>query len=280
LIVKVDPSRASDPEVATEGDRDRMKALAGRSSREDLLRAFDLLTKAEEEIKESDQPRYNMEMTLLRLMHLRQLVPIAELLSGSGAQALSTPKPASRLAAAPRVTPVASAFARTATQPSSGETSPAAREAPAPSAPARTATPPSSGETSNLKDAFLAQIKASKTFFYNTVVASAYSVDVTPARITFTFQPNQRVPRQQCDEQRVWLEEIAEKVAGKRIPVAVVTTNGDAAAPPPVAARQATPVPNPSKSTDEDLRKEAMADPAVQALFEIFPVEKSKIEEI
>ena len=134
---------------------------------------------------------------------------------------------------------------------------------------------------SNLKDAFLAQVRASKSFFYNTVVASAYSVEVTPAGITFTFQPNQRVPRQQCDEQRVWLEEVAEKVAGQRIPVAVVTTNGDAAAPPPAAAaRPATPAPDTSKSSEEDLRKEAMADPTVQALFEIFPVEKSKIEEI
>jgi DNA polymerase III subunit gamma/tau len=272
LIVKVDPSRAADPEIAAEGERERMKKLAEQSSREDLLRAFDLLTKAEEEIKESDQPRYNMEMALLRLMHLRQLVPIAELLTGSGSQALSGSKPASRPVPTPtgRVAPVA----------------PAAREAPAaPAAPAARVAPATreapAAPASNLKDAFLAQVKASKGFFYNTVVASAYSVDVTPARITFTFQPNQRVPRQQCDEQRVWLEEVAEKVAGKRIPVTVVTTNGDAAAPPPpAAARPATPAPDTSKSSEEDLRKEAMADPTVQALFEIFPVEKSKIEEI
>jgi hypothetical protein len=31
---------------------------------------------------------------------------------------------------------------------------------------------------------------------------------------------------------------------------------------------------------DDDLRKEALADPTVQALLEIFPVEKTKIEEI
>jgi hypothetical protein len=31
---------------------------------------------------------------------------------------------------------------------------------------------------------------------------------------------------------------------------------------------------------EESLRKEAMADPSVQALFEIFPVEKSKVEEM
>src|SRR5690606_26990751 len=83
LILSVDRSRATDPDVAAEGARERLLQLAERSSREDLLRAFDLLTRAEQEIRASDQPRFNMEMTLLRLMHLRKLVPLAELLTGA-----------------------------------------------------------------------------------------------------------------------------------------------------------------------------------------------------
>ncbi len=51
-------------------------AMAGQWSREDLLRAFDLLTRAEQEVRVSEQPRYNLEMALLRLMHLRKLVPL------------------------------------------------------------------------------------------------------------------------------------------------------------------------------------------------------------
>ena len=43
LVLTVDPSRISDPEIAGEGERDRLEALAARFSREDLLRAFDLL---------------------------------------------------------------------------------------------------------------------------------------------------------------------------------------------------------------------------------------------
>ena len=39
------------------------------------------------------------------------------------------------------------------------------------------------------------------------------------------------------------------------------------------------PVPAPARD-DESLRREAMSDPSVQALFEIFPVEKSKFEEL
>ena len=44
----------------------RLKALAGRFSREDLLRAFDLLTRAETDVRTAAQPRYHLEMALLR----------------------------------------------------------------------------------------------------------------------------------------------------------------------------------------------------------------------
>src|SRR5258706_3516087 len=50
LVLAVDPSRIDDPEIAGEGERDRLTALVGRFSREDLLRAFDLLTRAEQDI--------------------------------------------------------------------------------------------------------------------------------------------------------------------------------------------------------------------------------------
>src|SRR6186997_3502114 len=83
LILSVDPKRASDPDVATEPERERLVAMTGQWSREDLLRAFDLLTKAEQEVRVSDQPRYNLEMALLRLMHLRKLVPLSDLLTGA-----------------------------------------------------------------------------------------------------------------------------------------------------------------------------------------------------
>ena len=45
LVLSVDPSRIDDPEIAGEGERERLTALAARFSREDLLRAFDLLTR-------------------------------------------------------------------------------------------------------------------------------------------------------------------------------------------------------------------------------------------
>ena len=115
LVLSVDPSRIDDPEIASESERDRLTALARRFSREDLLRAFDVLSKAEFDIRAASQPRYHLEMALLRWIHLRKLVPLTELLGGvqsapvSGARPIvAAPKPAETFArkAAPVVPPV------------------------------------------------------------------------------------------------------------------------------------------------------------------------------
>src|SRR5712692_800296 len=116
LVLSVDPSRVSDPEIAGEGERDRLKALAARFSREDLLRAFDLLTKAEADIRGAAQPRYHLEMALLRWMYLRKLVPIEDLIAGAGG--VAPQRAAARpSAAAPPVAPARPAPAPTAAAP-------------------------------------------------------------------------------------------------------------------------------------------------------------------
>ncbi|MGE3276781.1 MAG: DNA polymerase III subunit gamma/tau [Vicinamibacterales bacterium] len=311
LLLSVDPSRASDPDVAAEGERERLMGLVDRSSREDLLRGFDLLTRAEQEIRQSEQPRFNMEMALLRLMHLRKLVPLAELLSGGAALAA---RPAPRLAgdagpsggSQPTRVPASAPAARPAGRmggatPASTRPGGARLEAPRPSmAPPRGGGPRAGAavaddvdadaalpaapvaDTRALKDALLAEIKRAKVFFYNTVVAQAYSVDVAAGAVTFSFLPNQKVPRQQCESAKAWLEELASGVAGGRVAVRVALAEGEAPAAPapgPVATGPATSAP--ASSPDEAaLRDEALANPTVQALFEIFPVEKTKIEEM
>jgi DNA polymerase-3 subunit gamma/tau len=261
LILSVDPSRLTDTDVAAESERDRLIALAAQSSREDLLRAFDVLTRAEEEIRISEQARFNLEMALVRMMHLRKLVPLTELLAGGGL-------------------PAATSAPRTATARPSPPTRSAPPAPPAVSSPPALPAPP----VPDLKSAFIGQIRASKVFFYNTVVAQAYSVDVAPTRITFTFLPNQRVPKQQCDEARAWLEGIAEKVAGRKIPVSVAIAESSSPrvdSQPSLTPTAPSPAPDTRPpATEEELRQQAMADPTVQALFEIFPVEKSRVEEV
>src|SRR5688572_28779411 len=82
MILSVDPVRAGQGELAEE-ERERLTALGAHFSREDLMRAFDLLAEAEQEIRNASQPRYHFEMALLRWMHLRKLVPLTDLLLGN-----------------------------------------------------------------------------------------------------------------------------------------------------------------------------------------------------
>ena len=137
---------------------------------------------------------------------------------------------------------------------------------------------PSAPDAPESKDRFLAGIKSAKAFFYNTVVANAYRIDVAPGRIGFAFLPNQKVAKAQCDDSRAWLEGIAEQIFGRKMTVAIsVAENAGPPAPAPSTPRLVSERPEPNEN---DLRAEAMSDPTAQALFEIFPVEKSRVEEV
>src|SRR5688572_2029727 len=108
MMVMVDPARAGEGDLA-EGERARLTALAGRFSREDLMRAFDLLAKCEQDIRVAAHPRYHFEMAMLKWMHLRRLVPLADLLDqlGSGRPALPTATSKPSTAPPPAARPIA-----------------------------------------------------------------------------------------------------------------------------------------------------------------------------
>jgi hypothetical protein len=128
------------------------------------------------------------------------------------------------------------------------------------------------------KDRFLAELKSAKATFYNLVVASAYRIDASPAGVSFAFLPNQKNARAQCEEQKPWLQSVAEKVAGKPVPVSIVVAESGAA-PSPAPASPAAAVSPAGKPSPDDVKAEAMANSTVQAVLEIFPVEKTTIEE-
>jgi DNA polymerase III subunit gamma/tau len=250
LVLAVDPSRANDPEIAGESERSRLVALAGQFSREDLLRAFDLLTRAEADIRGAAQPRYHLEMVLLRWIYLRKLVPIEDLIAGSGgASSIAKSGAPASLPAAKPITPPSAA------------TSSSSSRAP-------------SHEATTFKDAFLAEIRKTKVVFYNTVVAQAQKIDVAMDRITFTFSATQRTLRDVFDQNRAWLESTAEQVARRKVGVTAVQTE-PASAEPSAAAP-----PDPAAAKKASLREQAMADSGVQAFLEVFPAEIRDVEEM
>jgi DNA polymerase-3 subunit gamma/tau len=304
LVVNIDPSRLTDPELAAEAERDRLKALASTFSAEDLMRAFEVLTKAEYDIRGAAYPRYHLEMALLRWIHLRRLVPISELIDAAGGLGKGLPLPASRPPGAPA---------------SAGQlTSPPVRRAVPPSAPAAPASAPaepprnvaaprppsamaatvqavearqetaraaapaggdriadaprvSAGE---LKDALLDEVRKSKKYFYGTVVAQAQRIDIQGDRIVFTFAPHQGTLRGQLDQAHAWLDPLVSRLSGRRM--TVVSAEGTAA-----GAKPGTPAPAAAeKDRQSDLRQQALADSKVQTMLDVFSAEIKDVEEM
>src|SRR5687767_2144302 len=116
LVINVDPSRLEDPEIAADSERPRLKTIAAQFSAEDLMRAFEVFTKAEYEIRSSAYPRFHLEMALLRWIHLRKLVPLSDLIDGlaAGVPAAksASAKPAINRPAPPSLAPMPSPAAR------------------------------------------------------------------------------------------------------------------------------------------------------------------------
>jgi DNA polymerase-3 subunit gamma/tau len=264
LVLSVDPTRINDTEIAGEHERERLEGLVGRFSREDLLRAFDVLTRAEVEIRAAAQPRHHLEMALLRWIYLRKIMPIEDVLAGSG---LGGPASSSQKTMATR--PLSTPPQQMSARPRDPSTVPA-RNADPPG-PARQ---PESSAPSKAKDAFLAEIRKNKVVFYNTVVAQAQSIELSGDRVTFTFLPNQRTLREAFDEKRGWLESIAEQATGRKL---TVTAEQAAQTSPGANGQQAPPAVQDRKSA---LREQAMADAGVQAMLEVFPGEIRDVEEM
>ena len=289
LVVNVDPSRVTDPELAAEAERDRLKALAGTFSAEDLMRAFDVLTKAELEIRGSAYPRYHLEMALLRWIHLRRLVPISDLIQ-SAEKGGPVPSPRAsttsqtRSAPPPTSAPPAEAHRRTATPPRPPSAAAATVKAVEARTEAKTAGAPSNGDAmpnvqpvsaADLKDAFLNEVRKSKKFFYGTVVAQAQHIHIEGDRVVFTFAPQHRALRVQLDQTRAWLDALASQLSGRRMTV----TSAEGAAAPSKPAAPAPASVTPEKDRQSDLRQQALADSGVQAMLDVFAAEIKDVEE-
>ena len=286
LVVGLDPARLNDPEIAAENERERITALAGQFSSEDLMRAFDVLTKADYDIRGSTQPRYHLELALLRWIHLRRLVPLTDLIQGLDTGSAQPP----RVAAAPRVSTafvapkpvvkpqVSNAATVRAVETRRAEATAAKAEAepatPAPAAPASALTAAPSG----IKDALLAEMQKSKKFFYGTVVAQAQRIEIDGDRVVMAFAPQHRALKQQLEQSRPWLEEMASRLAGRKMTVIGVDGTGVVPPKPGDAARGA---PGASEGDQQAaLKQKAMADSGVQAMLDVFRTDIKEVEEI
>jgi DNA polymerase-3 subunit gamma/tau len=290
LLVGIDPSRLDDPEIAAESERDRIRTLAGQFSIEDLMRAFDVLTKADYDIRGSTQPRYHLELALLRWVHLRRLVPLTDIIHGLdkggasvarvGAGTPATTRPASapvdpRPLARP---PLSNAATVRAVETKRAEATAVRTEVEPPSPPVEPAAAPTA-PPSALKDALLAEMQKTKKFFYGTVIAQAQRIEVEADRIVMTFAPQHRALKQQLEQGRPWLEEMASRLAGRKITVLGVDGTGPALKTGD-AGRGAGSAAAEAGDQQSALKQKAMADSGVQAMLDVFRTDIKEVEEI
>ncbi|MPZ20041.1 MAG: DNA polymerase III subunit gamma/tau [Luteitalea sp.] len=270
MVVQIDQSRLEDAELA--GDADRLQALAARCSREDLLRAFDVLVQAENEIRYASQPRYHLEMALLRWMHLRKLVPLTDLLQSLGgggalprpgaggvsrAPAPRAPRPSNLLA--PAKPALHEGRAATA---GLGEANVEPR--PSPLEPRR-----ANLETAERLSAFTEAVRQQNRILHGTIVLPAQGIEVSGDVITFSYAPSNRIQLERCRAERQRLEQIATGEFGR--PMTVKAVPGEEAAQEPIGERA---------SEQARLREAVMSEPAVKTLLDIFPAEINDVEEI
>jgi hypothetical protein len=236
------------------------------------MRAFDVLTKAELDIRASMYPRYHLEMALLRWIHLRKLVPLSDLIQQmdkGGSPVIARPSPAPVRSAAPETSRAATA-----------QTIQTRREAAKPPETAAALPDVAPVASSEFKDAFLAEIRRQKKFFYGTVIAQAQRIDVEGDRVNVVFSPQHRAMRAQLEQTRPLLETIATQLAGRRMTVAPLegSVSGGASTVPD-AARPAASSPDATADRQAALREQALADSAVQTMLDVFAAEIKEVEE-
>ena len=289
MVLQVDPQRTDDPEFAIEGDGERLRTLATRFSREDLLRAFDLIAKLEQDIRVAAQPRFHLEMALLRWVHLRKLVPLTELLSGDGGSLpvalpprgtggtppqarpgapASRPTPSTPLARTPAVPP-----SRASMPPASAASTPPSAVAPAPEAPTSRAMlvdDVSEAALARFREAFLAEIKRTRPQSdWGMIFMPAKKVEVAVGSVVFVYENRARLLLSRFDALKADLSTLATNLAGRPMAVSSRDEAGASAAAVPAA----------QQGEKDKLKAAVMSEPAVQSFLDVFPADIRDVEE-
>jgi DNA polymerase-3 subunit gamma/tau len=249
--------------AASAQQRQRLSEIAAGFSEEDLTRYLNLSLELFKDLQQSLQPRFHLEMGLVRMVHAGRLVSIEEALAGIDAAppAAARPRPASapeppRAAAPPsRPSPFQMDSAKKSTKPP--ETMMATSQganALAP-APAGGTVPATDAEWRERLHAALMEL--GMTFTADAVEHSAISV--SPGELHFTT-PKELMLGMKADD----INKGVKQVIGKLIKVRVTPATGPVEAGAPV--RRAAPEAEP----EDDVSKRALENEEVRRFRELF----------
>ncbi|HEY2945768.1 MAG TPA: DNA polymerase III subunit gamma/tau [Vicinamibacteria bacterium] len=251
LLLKTAPGGSALLVALVPEERERLRPLAEAYSDEDLLRALEVLTQLETDLRWAQDPRVTLELALLKLVQLRRLVPFAELVER--VERLAAGAPAPRAAAAPGPSPPAPS--RSAVRPPAAAAAPASAPVPSPSAPS-VAVPISAGPADGAAGILAAMIGLAATRpslaqplrgAHARLEGEILMLDVAPDFSAFASM--------HAEDYR----ELARKAAGRPLKVQVgAAAAAESEAPPPAEAKK------------RRLMEEAAREPAVQEALDLF----------
>ncbi len=273
LVVKLAPEGSALLASVLPEELERLRAVAQALSEEDLLRALDLLTRAEAELRSASDPRVVLDLALLKLVQMRRLIPFAELVArverlASGAPLSDQPAPPAASvrprASGPRSDrpTVERPVARPGPATLVAAPPPAAERAAATPAPSPEATPPADPEptaanaAASIVEGMLGLCPSRPSLAAPLRAATArvegqtLVLAVPPDFVTFA--------RLHSDEYR----DLARKAAGR--PLAITVEVGTPPGPAEETAESGEDV------RRQRLREEAESEPAVQEALDLF----------
>jgi DNA polymerase-3 subunit gamma/tau len=250
LLVKL--ASPGSPLLAPLGPEDveRIRPLAGVYSEEDVLRAFEVLSRAEWDLRSAQDPRVTLEFALLKLGHARRLAPFAELVAR-----VERLLPASGASPAPTRRTVPEAGLPAPASPRDAKPKPPGAAATPGPLTAPTAPPPAPDDADGLVAAIVALAQARPSLAQPLRGATArLDGDVLVLQVPPDFST---FAAMHLDE----YGELAAKAVGRKVTVRVSAVAPAASAPAE---------PSPAAVKRERLMKEAAREPAVQEALDLF----------
>lgn len=270
-------------------DRDELKRQANLFSESDLVRFFHSLAETETKLSTAAQPRYQVEVGLVKLMEMRRLAPLSQLLERLSAleESLRTGKPVSPMKVVPPAGGASSppsgnspgqtksgtkamsaSVAGAATQPAFiGPTSIGTDESffalPQPTAPTPSNPVVADSELERIKSA----LEARRKMFLVTALEGARMADISGNEFYVEFAPEARHLRDtlaKSDNIKI-LREICQEITGKELPVRIMIKDQAAEAADAPLTREEE-----ERLEQHRLREDAEKNPVVQQMLRTF----------
>jgi len=230
--------------AASTGERQKLAEVAGQFSEEDLTRYLQLSLDLFTDLQASLQPRFHLELGLLRMVQAGRLVSIEDALAGMGGD---TPTRGRGDTATPKPAPARN----TSPPPAVPSAAPKVQAAPSP-APKAPAPPPGIGDSS-WRDKLHTTLMELGMEFTADAIEHSEVVEVN-GELRFTTPKEFSIAMREAD-----INQAVRRIAGK--PLKIKVTIGDVAAQNKVAAPEAQ---------EDDVSRRALGNPEVQRFRDLF----------